>query len=337
MKKIFTLAVFAILACAFSTLAQTTATFENIELEANSYWNGSDNSGGFNSGNVFFPNVFTDWGGGSYSFAGFAVSNITDNTTPGYANQYSAIAGSGYDGSANYGLIYVMNPDTYAPDFGLGLRNAAHGGDVSGFYVTNSTWAAIAMQEGDASTKKFGGETGNDPDWFLLTIKGFLNGSQKESTVEFYLADYRFENNEDDYIITDWQWVDLLPLGKVDSLSFELSSTDNGAWGMNTPAYFCLDNMITLDNGPTAHIAGLAASILFNTFPNPASDFIAIESQMPMKSVALIDAQGRVIETVSGINARNQFMSLSHLPSALYLLMVELEDGSRQQQKILKK
>jgi hypothetical protein len=44
------------------------------------------------------------------------------------------------------------------------------------------------------------------------------------------------------YIINDWRYVDLSGLGKVSKLSFELTSTDNGDWGMNTPAYFCFDN-----------------------------------------------------------------------------------------------
>ena len=44
------------------------------------------------------------------------------------------------------------------------------------------------------------------------------------------------------YIINDWRYVDLSGLGKVSKLSFALSSTDNGDWGMNTPAYFCFDN-----------------------------------------------------------------------------------------------
>ncbi|MDR1225738.1 MAG: DUF4465 domain-containing protein [Prevotellaceae bacterium] len=26
-------------------------------------------------------------------------------------------------------------------------------------------------------------------------------------------------------------------------MTFEASSTDNSPWGMNTPAYFCMDNL----------------------------------------------------------------------------------------------
>jgi hypothetical protein len=60
--------------------------------------------------------------------------------------------------------------------------------------------------------------------------------------VEFYLADFRFADNSQDYILDSWGFVDLSALGTVDFLEFDLSSSDNGAFGMNTPGYFALDN-----------------------------------------------------------------------------------------------
>jgi hypothetical protein len=44
-------------------------------------------------------------------------------------------------------------------------------------------------------------------------------------------------------IINRWQRVDLSPLGNVNKIVFELTSTDNGEYGMNTPSYFCLDRL----------------------------------------------------------------------------------------------
>ena len=62
-------------------------------------------------------------------------------------------------------------------------------------------------------------------------------------SVDFYLADYRFADNSEDYIVKDWTFVSLEALGDVDSLLFSLTSTDNDSmFGMNTPAYFCMDN-----------------------------------------------------------------------------------------------
>ena len=73
-----------------------TITFEDLTLPAESFWNGSDNSGGFRSGNAFFNNNYdSNW----ESWDGFSYSNIT-NTTEGDINaQYNAITGSGQGGS----------------------------------------------------------------------------------------------------------------------------------------------------------------------------------------------------------------------------------------------
>ena len=43
--------------------------------------------------------------------------------------------------------------------------------------------------------------------------------------------------------LTEWAKVSLRELGKVNKIKFEMSSTDNSEWGMNTPSYFCMDNL----------------------------------------------------------------------------------------------
>jgi hypothetical protein len=83
--------------------------FEDFPLPEAGYWNGSDNSGGFLSGNGFFSNSFNT----EYQFwHGFSVSNHTDVVTPGYLNQYSAIAGTGDDNSEKYAVLYSLYSDT---------------------------------------------------------------------------------------------------------------------------------------------------------------------------------------------------------------------------------
>jgi len=48
--------------------------------------------------------------------------------------------------------------------------------------------------------------------------------------------------NGQDYIVDEWTWIDLSGLGSVTNLEFSFTSTDNGAWGMNNPGYFAMDN-----------------------------------------------------------------------------------------------
>lgn len=106
------------------------------------------------------------------------------------------------------------------------------------FMVTNSTYAVLSMMNGDAYAKKF--ETG---DWFKLVITALdKNGDVTGEKVEYYLADLRTVSSPG--ILTEWAMVDLTPLGNhVNTVTFSLESSDNGNFGMNTPAYFCFDNL----------------------------------------------------------------------------------------------
>lgn len=225
-----------------ATATIVVADFEDVTLPTayggpggGNYYNGSDFAGGFASNSINFPNTFTDFGGGFTGWTGFAVSSTIDTTTPGFGNQYSAFTGGAFSGS-HYAVGFADSPQTI--NFGGSLDLS----EAGGFYATNTTYAALSMQDGDSFAKQFGGPTGDDPDFFLLTIEGLVGGSATGS-VEFYLADYRFADNSQDYIIDAWTWVDLTSLGEVEGLQFSLSSSDNGTFGMNTPAYFAMDNL----------------------------------------------------------------------------------------------
>ena len=223
------------------------ATFDDLSLAPESYWNGDDDGTGYGTygGFVSGDNYFANYEAAAYSsWEGFAYSNTTDTTTAGYTNQYSAITGGGVNGSENYAVAYTYTMWGQPAQTYNGYTTGEYAQTVDGFYVTNTTYAALSMLEGDSFAKKFGGEDGTDADWFLLTAYG-LDGSYARTgnSVEFYLADYRFQDSADDYIVTDWTWVDLTSLGVVYGLEFELTSSDTGAYGMNTPAYFAMDDL----------------------------------------------------------------------------------------------
>ncbi len=220
-RKFFSLALVLI---AGSAISAGVVNFDDLSLGSESYWNGSDYSAGFASGGALFNNSFADYGGGYVAWEGWAYSNVTNNTTQGYTNQYSAITGSALSGS-NYGVAYVG----YA---GLPTITLEVASTVGGMYITNTTYAYYTMLNGDAYSRQF-----NSSDWFLLTVTGFDAVGGATGTVNFYLA-------QNGTILNDWAYVDLSSLGVVSSLTFVLSSTDNGMFGMNTPAYFAMDNFV---------------------------------------------------------------------------------------------
>ena len=101
----------------------------------------------------------------------------------------------------------------------------------------------------------------NDPDWFKLTVYGSdALGNVLSNNVEFYLADYRSSDSASDYIINDWQELDLTSLSDAECLYFNLSSSDTGDFGMNTPGYFALDNVSYTAIPEPSAIAMLAAA-----------------------------------------------------------------------------
>ena len=196
-----------------------------------SFYNGSDLAGQFVSDELVFNNSFnSDFG----SWSGWSYSNTTDVTTAGFTNQYSAFPGAGAGQSETYAVASTFDTPV--------ITRHPQSGEFESIEITNTTYAALSILNGDQFAKKFGGESGDDPDFFLLTIDGIQSG-QSIGTVEFYLADYRFENNELDYIVDEWTSVDLSPIANATSLRFTLLSSDVGQFGMNTPAYFAADNV----------------------------------------------------------------------------------------------
>lgn len=302
----------------FSIGQTTTIDFESFTFGDNTFLNGSDLNGGFTLDQIFLPNNFnTEFS----SWVGWAISKETDTQTPGLTNQYSAMAGSGVDNSSNYAVSYHFVPNT------LVLTGDAAGQEVDGVFITNNAYAYYSILDGDMFSKKFGGVTGNDPDYYLLTIKKWYDGALGQDSVNFYLADYRFEDNGQDYIVKDWTFVDLSPLGKVDSLSFILSSTDNGQFGMNTPAYFCIDNLTTT-NGVAVSNQNLFLENDMVVFPNPFNERLTIRSpnlkEPTQLSISNLQGQ-RLLNTK--LDVGEQEIDLSHFAQGSYLLQVNQGDN----------
>jgi hypothetical protein len=288
---------------------ETATAIIDFEAYDFDYWNGSDLSGGFdlNGGmgsNGYFYNNFTASPSGGY-WNGFAYSQKNDVVTEGYTNQYAAITGTDYSGNGIYAVGNTAPGIKFeSPTVALSMM------------VTNSTYAALSMQNGDMFAKQFGGATGDDPDWFLLSIEGF-NNETSAGVTEFYLADYRFTDNSQDYIVDTWTNVNLNFTSLVDSIAFSLSSSDNGTWGMNTPAYFCMDELYLTHVG----IENVQTSEL-NIFPNPANNFININiPNLSSEFVEVIDTKGIILKQVV---ARNQTkIDVSDLDYGVYFIRID--------------
>lgn len=225
-------------------IQNTLVTFNELSTGDEAYYLPSGDSL-FNSGPVSLK-----YNGGEGFWSGFTYSNLSEINNDYAHDQFAAASLSGMDGnSTNYVVSYVANnwmSGTYDP---IPAEIKVTNGEVvqfGGFYVNNTQIGLTSIRDGSLYNKKFGGETGNDPDWFKLMVWGIRSDNSITSKIEYYLADFRSRDNSKDYIQNDWRWVDLKSLGEVKELRFELQSTDNGDFGMNTPAYFCMDNLSIL-------------------------------------------------------------------------------------------
>lgn len=219
-----------------------TVTFENQALNANLFWIGDDatepsysyESYGstytvYNStyveSNVTLPITYTkyvgEWGGGDF-WSGFAISarTATDyaSLTP---DQYNNVTGKAHSGD-NFMVI-----TTYGE-----FINFEEGVKIKGFYFTNSAYTANSIVNGDS----YSGAKFDKTDWLKCT----LTGVKKDGTtvdVDIDLA----KNGE--YVKT-WQWIDLSAMGEIGSLYFAFSGSRSNDYGVLTPAYICIDDMV---------------------------------------------------------------------------------------------
>ncbi|MDO9633890.1 MAG: DUF4465 domain-containing protein [Paludibacter sp.] len=239
MKKcfVFLFAVLFFVACEPELEHVIVNDFEDVELDESGYDDGSDRSGtltdgsyvkDITSGSIGLINRYTyneAWNFGSWD--GFAVSSHIDSITSGYANQYSTIAGHGAGGSAKFALAYD------SAVIHLPYLNSYQ--KARSIMLTNSTWTYYDILKGGLFSDKF-----QDGDWFKVIIKGFL-GANETGQVDFYLADYRDGKSE---VVREWTKVSLTKLGTVDKITFSFDSSDKGEFGINTPKYVCVDDLI---------------------------------------------------------------------------------------------
>jgi len=125
--------------------------------------------------------------------------------------------------------------------------------------------------------------------------------------------------------VKDWEWVDLSGLGLVDMIEFSLSSSDTGAYGMNTPAYFFIDNF----NDEITAINSLTANASFKVYPNPFVSSLRVESEADIQLVRVIDLRGQILLLNHGQEkTKSMEVKLDNLERGIYFIEVRDSKGS---------
>lgn len=215
------------------------ATFEDYKIsDENAYYIGDISKiEDVNTG------INTQWYSGSFRFgatahmstwwSGYALSNENSREFNGLQDQFRVSAASGLDGSKGFLVAYPMWDNVNK----IEVTSSSQGDIVKGVFVCNTSYVVNSIVKGDRFSSVFG-----DGDYFKVIFKG-TNADGETKTVEYYLADFRNQDNKEHYYIDSWQWVDLTSLGKVKYISLDFESNKRNQYGITVPAYICLDNL----------------------------------------------------------------------------------------------
>ena len=210
------------------------------------------------------------WGG--YYWDGFCPAKGGDTTDYGQTGDSNAwttyfggcMAGGGCvlgnDGSATadasqpYLVAYYSSWATEGPSCQVMFvdKEGNTAFEPVGVYVSNHPWPYYGCEHGDGFGSPFA-----EGDRFWLTAVGVDANGDDISSTSINLVEF---TNGQLNALNDWTFFDLSSLGEVESVYFTLDSTDSGAYGMNTAAYFCMDKFQVKDSDINTAIEEVSAA-----------------------------------------------------------------------------
>lgn len=265
------------------------------------YWDSTYTDGAIDADLFRFAHTGSqDGGGGMAYWEGFTLCTSGDTTNYGaegssdgwIMNQWGCMAGGGADslGQAVTGAPYLV---AYWGFFREQLNSDYHSLLIEftdgqahqpvGTWICNHPWPYYGNINGDGFASAFSEEG----DYFALVAHG-LNalGEETGTTVRLMLATFTGGALQQS---SDWQYMDLSPLGAVNGLFFTMETSDADAlYGANTAVYFCLDRLAVTDpdttlarpTGLTAITAGEDSLILsWNPVPNASYYTLLLDNQ----------------------------------------------------------
>ena len=74
----------------------------------------------------------------------------------------------------------------------------------------------------------------------------------------------------------------------------------------------------------------------FTAYPNPVLDDLTIETGVDIKVIQIHNYTGQIVKSIYSVTGNRAKVSLSDLPKGIYILNVQLEDGSFASEKVVK-
>lgn len=176
------------------------------------------------------------WGSWSYWSGGAAVSNYHCDIANGGPNTQLSLptetpAHSGDNFIVTYGYSDGSQFATDSRpvfDFQDGVAR-----QVKGLWITNNSYFLHSLTQGDSFN-----QSATDDTFIDVTFEGFDAAGISQGMVKYRIQDGK-------KALTDWAYVDLSSLGKINTLkiNYEFSKDQDNGYGFAAPAYLVIDDI----------------------------------------------------------------------------------------------
>ena len=166
------------------------------------------------------------WGGDyGYTEGGIAISNYVSDDFEHHNDFTHQLEAPSTVGGKNFAMVYCATQDENLTTLSI-LDDKPH--VVRSMQICPSTYVIGAAKYGTDFCKALTGED----DFLTLHITADNGASMQVNLVE------------KGQIQTSWKEISLKELGAIRSISFSMTGSDSSEWGLNTPTYFAIDNIV---------------------------------------------------------------------------------------------
>lgn len=179
----------------------------------------------YTEGDAAFQSLYTDYlglyGMAYDSWNGFVISNHTDMSTAGFANDKSVYAQGGANGSAQFAVLYYGK--WTGGEYGVPAIHFVGGVKPQRVAVANTTYLYLYFKNETNPAEP-------------VDVKGVITGYN--SGIETGKVEVTLVDGTAGTVKTGWETIDLTALGTVTSMTFVVETEDSMC-----PLYFAIDEL----------------------------------------------------------------------------------------------
>lgn len=265
----------------------------------------------------YYDTAYNYWSGG------WAISESQNDSVGTYLNLYGCISGEGANNSKAYAV--GQNGSSIKLPENTTLTSIAY---------NNLTFTYEVLKNGNSFARAFGVDTVNNTndvkDSLILRIISTDSLKLPLDSISVALADYRFDDSADDYIVKEWRTKNAAITGT--HLIFKMESSVRNQYGNTTPNFFVIDN-IGLQLNLVSVFENPSLKPL-HIYPNPVVNQTTFGDGYAFGELLIADQTGRVVFVNSAYQAGTK-IDLSLLPKGMYVARF-ISEGNTFASKMIK-